>query len=311
MDSVFVTTSPSEFLGYIQTSMMYSVNSSRWEIVNTTNTSQVLAFMKEKDFQTDFPIGVNGWYFLDTDCTDPGEEFRSLNLHLEVEQPGDFCCDDGTCVDSQTVCNDFSDCDDGTDERNCTFLHVPPLMNRTDIPPTMTEDGKIQPIVLNATFDVLEVFEINEVDSTFDIHFILEIEWFHQGLTFKFLKSNEYENFLYENTKKKIWIPRVEFSKILNEITDTKNQIDNVVILRRGKPRMDAHFDHIRPNEVYDGGENPLKILIERRIQFSCSFDNIKNFPFGSQKCSLYFQLFSSSINTVVQGRVHLILLFY
>ena len=291
VDSVFVMTSPSEFLGYIQTSMMYSVNSSRWEIVNTTNTSQVLAFMKEKDKNKDFPIGVNGWYFLDTNCTDPGEEFRSLNLHLEVEQPGDFCCDDGTCVDSQTVCNDFSDCDDGTDERNCTFLHVPPLMNDTEKPPIEIKNGKIQPIVLNATFHVLEIFGVNEVESTFDLHFILDIQWFHQFLTFEFLKYNQYDNFILTTLKNKIWIPNVEFSEIDKMISSSRDENDNVIVLRRGEPRLDADLDHIRANEVYTGVENPLKILIERRIRFSCSFDNIKNFPFGKQKCSLNFQL--------------------
>ena len=79
---------------------------------------KVLAFMETKDTTTDFPIGVNGWHFLDSDCVDPGQQVsyctvlyctvlyctgqqvRSLNLHLEVEQPGHFCCEDGTCVDS-------------------------------------------------------------------------------------------------------------------------------------------------------------------------------------------------------------------
>ena len=68
-----------------------------------------------------------------------------------------------------------------------------------------------------------------------------------------------------------------------------------LTLLRRGRPRLDANLDSVQPNELYSGAENPVKILIERRIQFSCSFDNIKNFPFGRQRCSLHFQLVRAS----------------
>ena len=98
VDSTFVMKSSTEFMGYIQTKMTYSVTSHRWEIVNVTNR-QLLAFMTAgpRNFH---PIGRHHWHFLDTNCTDPGVEVRSLNLHLEVQQPGHFCCDDGTCIDS-------------------------------------------------------------------------------------------------------------------------------------------------------------------------------------------------------------------
>ena len=129
VDVMFVMERLKEFLGYIQSTMRFSQVSSRWEIVNTTNTSHVLAFMGSTN-TAEFPIGVNHWYFLDTNCTDPGQQVRSLNLHLEVEQPGHFCCDDGTCVPSQLVCNHFSDCQDATDERNCTFIHVMQTVNK-------------------------------------------------------------------------------------------------------------------------------------------------------------------------------------
>ena len=41
---------------------------------------------------------------------------------------------------------------------------------------------------------------------------------------------------------------------------------------------------------------------MERRIEFSCSFNNIKNFPFVKQKCSVKFQLVgvSNVLNTSV-----------
>ena len=246
--------------------------------------------MKEKDKASNFPLGVNQWQFLDVDCTDPDEE------------SGNFCCDDGTCIDSELVCNGFSNCDNGTDESNCTFMNLPSRMIDTEKP-------SIQPIVLDATFDVVEVFGINEVDSTFDVHFILEIQWFDPFLSFEFLKSNDYDNYLLKTDREKIWIPRIEFSEIYKIISSSRDRKDNVIVLRRGKPRLDAHLDHIRANDVFAGVENPLKILIERRIKFSCSFDNIKNFPFGTQKCSILFQLEGAAnhMNTMVKKKATMV----
>ena len=113
VDRDFVMKSQTEFLGYILTSMVYSVNNSRWEysmysmysvysvyndrweIVNSTNTSQVFAFMQDSDF----PLGVNKWKFTEAaNCSDPGEDFRSLSLHLNVTMPGRLTT---PCRDSQ------------------------------------------------------------------------------------------------------------------------------------------------------------------------------------------------------------------
>lgn len=56
---------------------------------------------------------------------DPGRDTRSLNLHLAVSQPGSFCCDDGTCIPSELVCDGDSDCSDQTDERSCEMVQLP------------------------------------------------------------------------------------------------------------------------------------------------------------------------------------------
>ena len=285
VDSTFVMQSSTEFLGYIQTKMTYSVTSNRWEIVNVTNR-KLLAFMTAGPGNF-HPIGRHHWHFLDTNCTDPGVEVRSLNLHLEVQQPGHFCCDDGTCVDSDMVCNNYHNCHDGADEANCTLLHLLHHQNDIGVPPVEFRRGKLRRLVLNGTLNVMKLFEIHDADSTFDLYFILEIVWFDKNLNFKFLKS--YDNFLNEDMRQKIWIPKVEFGDIKTMLSDQKNQ---VIVLRRGNPTLDTDLDYVQqPNEVYTGGENPLKIILERRIRFSCSFDNIKNFPFGKQKCFLEFRV--------------------
>ena len=286
VDSHYVMRSSTEFQGFIQTRMVYSTQNARWEIVQTTRATGILAFTEDN-----FPLGLHPWYFLDSNCTDPGVRFRSLNLHLEVEQPGHFCCDDGTCIQSNLVCNYFPDCTDGGDEKNCTFMH---FKNKKDIkkPPLEFHKGKISRFVLNGTFNIMKVFEIDQVDSTFDLHFVLEIVWIDRRLNFEFLKSRDYDNYLYDSYKEKIWSPMVEFSDIWKVVNDKRRRI---FVLRKGLPTLDSGLDSLRANEIYTGRENPLKIFIERRIQFSCAFDNIKNYPFGKQRCSLSLKLVGSA----------------
>ena len=84
------------FDGFLK--IVYSEQTQSWQIVNITNTDQVFASMNGSE-GNDFPIGLHQWMFERTDCSDPwDDEFRSLQLHRDVRQPGYFCCDDGTCL---------------------------------------------------------------------------------------------------------------------------------------------------------------------------------------------------------------------
>ena len=65
-------------------------------------------------------------------------------------------------------------------------------------------------------------------------------------------------------------------------------------ITRLAEPKLDGNIDQINIKEIYSGQENPLTILIKKRVKFSCSFDNIKNFPFGKQRCSMNFYILGS-----------------
>ena len=302
VDAMFVMIGPTEFLGYISSRMTYSVERDRWEILNSSDTAQVLAFMKGRDSRRDFPIGVNRWTFLDTTCTDPGLKERSLSLHQDLQDQ--FWCGDGTWTPSQRVCDDFSDCHDGSDERNCSFLNLRPRTGIINGPPTIRKRSKYQPIVLNATFIVLDVFEISQIDFSFDLHFILEIQWFDEHLNFEYLKNDDHDNVVPESLRLEIWTPTVEFSKVKRDSTSSFN--DRLIVLKRDLPSRDADLDSVNAREVYSGRHNPLKIFLERRKEFSCSFDNIKNFPFGQQNCFLQFQLVgvNNKVSTEVVGDV-------
>ena len=83
-----------------------------------------------------------------------------------------------------------------------------------------------------------------------------------------------------------MWVPKIEYNKVNKKIKSSNQQI---FISRHGQPTLSGENDLLHPREVYKGRENALNLNIEERFQFSCSFDNIKNYPFGLQSCSLSF----------------------
>ena len=107
VDQFYILKTSSSLLGLTRTRIILSEKNERWEIVERVDSQTIFAFTNSSVL---FPLGKVGWYFEDGDCRDPGQDYRTLNLHLEVEQPGHFCCDDGACIDSELVCNNFPDC---------------------------------------------------------------------------------------------------------------------------------------------------------------------------------------------------------
>ena len=77
-----------EFIGFVSSKIVYSVTKRRWEIIKTFE-NKILAYMNST---SNLPIGTQPWYISESNCTDPGKMYRTLNFHKYVEQPGNFCC---------------------------------------------------------------------------------------------------------------------------------------------------------------------------------------------------------------------------
>ena len=291
IDRFYVLKSPSELLGMTFTKMIFSSKNNRWEIVDRNDKEKIFAFINQSE---EIPLGKQRWYFQNNSCED-----HVLNLHREVEKPGHFCCEDGSCIDSELVCNNFPDCQDGTDETNCSLLVQPGLGYKNHLPSIGIEGGKKILLSINATFTVLDIFEVNEDQSFIDILFKFKLEWFDKSLTFKFLKNSEKENTLDKISASKIWKPEIIFEVVK---TETKNNKEEISISKRALPTLAK--DEIV--EIYFGFENNLNLQQRNRKIFICTFDNT-NYPFGkAATCKVYFYLAGVS-NTLTDLKPRLI----
>ena len=92
-DSFYLLRPGGWFEGFIQSRLVFSAARGLWEILDSRDEGVVARL----NHTGDYPLGQHAWYFParpgSPPCTDPQSEERRLNLHLAVEQPGQFCCE--------------------------------------------------------------------------------------------------------------------------------------------------------------------------------------------------------------------------
>ena len=225
------------------------------------------------------PIGNNQWYFTQSNCSDEGKEYRTLNLLQDAEQPGNFCCYDGTCFSSEFVCDGTLHCESGEDEDFCEMIKVPKYYNKYDPP---------KQVYVNIS--IVDILTINEDDSSFDLHFHMKMKWFDEQLKFEFLKVDDYANIVSKEQKSQIWIPNIDFAFL--EKQKSCADCDSKIYVQKNQPTMttkkDDKFFYI---ETYDGGSTPLIHVSDHNMQFFCGFDGISLYPMEIETCSFYFYL--------------------
>ena len=178
-----------------------------------------------------------------------------------MEQPGQYCCDDGTCIHSELVCNNFANCQDRSDERNCTTIDMPEYGYNKNLPSIGFKNDKKRLLRINSTFTFLNIFDIDEGESSFDLYFMIHFEWFDDDLQFRFLKDDDNDNTLSLELVKQIWTPDVEFDVIEKVIKESKPRY---YVTKKGAPKLEGH---IEVKEVYEGSENPINLWMKNRIR--------------------------------------------
>ena len=196
-----------ELLGFKQTKMTWSAEQERWNIVNLVDQN-ILAHTNSTN---DFPFGSHRWFFTDGSCSDPGQPWRELNLQQKVKQPGQFCCDDGLCIDSEFRCDGNNLCLDSSDEKACQTVQVPQTYN-LDIPPLKKEtsglDIRFHTLEIATSVANLNILNINEQASMISLHFGVILEWSDYRLKYNFLKADGHKNTI-KSGRNGIWIPKL------------------------------------------------------------------------------------------------------
>lgn len=111
------------------------------------------------------------------------------------------------------------------------------------------------------------------------------LEWYDVYAHYEFLKDgrNTFTNI------SRIWTPQLEFMFMKKHY-----EFEPMYFIEKNsmkKPSL-IHLDEDpNPREVYNGIHHSLNMVIMKRAEFICTFNNIKYYPFASQFCDFGFYL--------------------
>ena len=303
-DTRFIFINSTFLLGYLNTEIVFLSNETQWIIRNSTSKI-ALATLNNTSV---FPIGKHKWHFPNINCTDTNQTHRTLFLHLDVAQPGHFCCDDGTCLDwESSVSDSVPQCAGGEDEDPCPIekcgldfinpgpraLPDQPIIEKKEIDGVMT----LVKTEVKANVTVIDILSISETEGIFELYFVVQLMWKDVFAKYINLKDDENMNFFGENASKVIWTPSLNFFQW--KPLETMEFGTRLLIQKNTSvtPILSAGMDSIYIQEVYLGSQHFLKYITKKRAQFLCQFDKIKNYPHGRQECSMGFYIKGHSNN--------------
>ena len=265
--------------GYYLINSSHLIGKSRSFLRNANNLWALSTIDGEVVFSKngrEMPLGINNWKkeTIDGDVR--------LMLHRTISQPGHFCCDDGTCISSDLVCDSVLNCPDDSDERGCHKVILSKNYNK-DNPPRPKGLKKVTDhyFSIKTKINIPEIINVNQERGEMSIFIKLRFLWFDDNLKFQFLGDDLRLNVLNKSTENLIWTP----------VTDYMYLIEKRVALRRltirkiTRPSLSDDVSTLQPREVYQGSENSLRLTTYERIKVLCAFDKISDYPFGVDDC--------------------------
>ncbi|XP_045114123.1 uncharacterized protein LOC123506251 [Portunus trituberculatus] len=237
-----------------------------------------------------YPVGRLTWDLKAEVC---GQEGGQRMLTLSPCVPGEFTCDDGSCIAFSKRCDLKFDCKDKTDESFCDIVNFPGDY-RSRLPPRPASDEAL-PIAVSVSMDTLN---IDTTTMLLSVSYNLRMTWLDNRLTYNNLKPLTRLNTVSQEQVAQLWRPQVGFINT-DDIQQTKVDEDAVTTVFRQHKVYTPNLANPYEVEIYRGDTNPLSTSRKYFTIYTCNFDLVL-YPFDIQKCYLRLQIISASSEYLV-----------
>ena len=262
--------------GYKLTDIQY--RNGKWNILMKEEASNNFKGELTKENKVHYPLGRHEWNFKDPNCG-IAEGKRNLTLSI-CDYSREFTCYSGHCISMDKRCDDRPDCNDGSDEKDCTLVLVPEEYQRS-LPPAINSFD-VKAVEIGTQVSIISIDDIDTLNMFVGLTIQINMQWFDQRLDFHNTRVFE-ETVIPLDIVKKLWLP---LDKIIHEnaiIGHIEKDEMKVSIFPSQADTMDV--GKTEENRVFSGENNLIKISQRFHIVYNCLFD-VEKFPFDNGACN-------------------------
>ncbi|XP_076050329.1 uncharacterized protein LOC143030934 [Oratosquilla oratoria] len=272
-----------QFMGFYTSTIYW--NNSTWVLSSLDGALKDLYGEMNMGIADDYPVGRHAWTISGDSCgrRDIKEQ---VNLLITTCPEGGFTCDSGHCVHMTQRCDQNPDCQDESDEHDCSLVEFPQGYNKDLQPPQASKD---EGVVISVKIIVKGIRRVDLIDESFYINVQENLEWFDDRLRYLNLKKDSFLNVIPRATEDMIWLPNIKKQDGSQQDADVTPRGRSTVVIRSSSPSGDD-IALSREDYYYDGSLNRLALSLETSAVFTCRYDFV-DYPFDLQTCTMVFKL--------------------
>ena len=225
------------------------------------------------------------------------QDGRPYNITLKLTgcKEGEFTCDDGQCIEMERRCDQVTgkepNCRDESDENGCQLIILKNNYKKNIPPVGQADDGSPIPANVSISITLMKVVEIEERGHSIHLQFEIKLQWKENRVQYQNLKDKISLNALSNFDISKLWLPLVIYDNTDQKTSTRLVEYGNGEWMTRVNVKREGKFtrsgvEEVDEAEIFEGGENALKMTQTYTRQFQCKY-RLRQYPFDNQVKSL------------------------
>ncbi|XP_071530778.1 glycine receptor subunit alpha-3-like [Panulirus ornatus] len=264
------------FRGFYNYVIMWDEDKELW-LLRHAETNETLAWLENTE---GYPLGRHKWSSNGSLCDESLPNSLHLSLSLCTEEQ--FACASGHCLDNHSRCNLFHDCEDGSDEENCSVVGVRAGYQK-HLPPRGHHDS---PLEITPGITLTRISDVDGISMVINLEFLLLLTWRDERVSFRHLDRST-KTLIPKRDSEQLWRPR---SQAMNLLAGEIKLLDETFTVGPASNATLPNFNSVERDLVYPGTHNDITLSTHSAAKFTCSFD-LYFYPFDVQECSIDLHL--------------------